>query len=126
MHTANFKATFLDLAGDPNSNWAWYEKQKMVAADLKLSLSTGDTSGLNPSNHTGTTVHSSWKNVGKSVIMNDERIGKSSDFWNNYEQDIRLAKELGKHHLSHCHLHIAAQSKQCFSHPCSMANARQC
>lgn len=28
--------------------------------------------------------------------MNNERIGKSSDFWNNYEQDIRLAKELGK------------------------------
>ena len=34
--------------------------------------------------------------MGKSVIMNNERIGKSSDFWNNYEQDIRLAKELGK------------------------------
>lgn len=37
--------------------------------------------------------------MGKSVIMNNERIGKSSDFWNNYEQDIRLAKELGKLHL---------------------------
>lgn len=34
--------------------------------------------------------------MGKSVIMNNERIGKSSDFWNNYEQDIRLAKELGR------------------------------
>lgn len=38
--------------------------------------------------------------MGKSVIMNNERIGKSSDFWNNYEQDIRLAKELGKLHFS--------------------------
>ena len=27
--------------------------------------------------------------------MNNERIGVSSDFWNNYAQDIRLAKELG-------------------------------
>lgn len=38
--------------------------------------------------------------MGKSVIMNNERIGKSSDFWNNYEQDIRLAKELGKLYFS--------------------------
>lgn len=38
--------------------------------------------------------------MGKSVIMNNERIGKSSDFWNNYEQDIRLAKELGKRLVS--------------------------
>ncbi|KAL3135656.1 hypothetical protein ABBQ38_006135 [Trebouxia sp. C0009 RCD-2024] len=82
-------------SGDPNSNWAWYEKQKSVAADLQLSFSSGDTSGLDASQHNGTTVHTSWKNMGKSVIMNNERIGKSSDFWNNYEQDIRLAKELG-------------------------------
>ena len=67
----------------------------MVAADFELSISTGDTSGLDASQHDGTTVHSSWRNLGKSVIMNNERIGKSSDFWNNYEQDIRLAKELG-------------------------------
>lgn len=83
-------------SGDPNSNWAWYEKQKSIAADLQLSLSSGDASGLDVSAHNGTTVHTSWKNMGKSVIMNNERIGKSSDFWNNYEQDIRLAKELGK------------------------------
>ena len=81
--------------GDPNSNWAWYEKQKMVAVDLKLSLSSGDTSGLDPANHDGTMVHSSWNRLGKSVVMNNERIGVSSDFWNNYAQDIRLAKELG-------------------------------
>ncbi len=83
--------------GDPNSNWAWYEKQKMIAFDLKLSLSSGDTSGLDPSNNDGTTVHSSWNRMGKSVVMNNERIGVSSDFWNNYAQDIRLAKELGMH-----------------------------
>ncbi|DBB01829.1 hypothetical protein WJX77_006999 [Trebouxia sp. C0004] len=82
-------------SGDPNSNWAWYEKQKTVAVDLKLSLSSGDTSGLDPANHDGTMVHSSWNRLGKSVVMNNERIGVSSDFWNNYAQDIRLAKELG-------------------------------
>ena len=81
--------------GDINSNWAWYEKQKMVAVDVKLSLSSGDTSGLDPANHDGTMVHSSWNRLGKSVVMNNERIGVSSDFWNNYAQDIRLAKELG-------------------------------
>ena len=34
---------YVVCTGDPNSNWAWYEKQKMVAVDLKLSLSSGDT-----------------------------------------------------------------------------------
>jgi len=86
---------YVVCTGDPNSNWAWYEKQKMVAVDLKLSLSSGDTSGLDPANHDGTMVHSSWNRLGKSVVMNNERIGVSSDFWNNYAQDIRLAKELG-------------------------------
>lgn len=68
----------------------------MVAFDVKLSLSTGDTSGLNPANHDGTTAHSSWKKLGKSVIKNGEMIGVSSDFWNNYESDIQLAKDLGE------------------------------
>ena len=81
--------------GDPNCNWAKFEKQKMIAFDVKLSLSTGDTSGLNPSSHDGTTAHSSFKKLGKSVIKNGEMIGVSSDFWNNYEQDIKLAKDLG-------------------------------
>lgn len=67
----------------------------MVAVDLKLSLSSGNTSGLDPASHDGTSVHSSWNRLGKSVVMNNERIGVSSDFWNNYAQDIRLAKELG-------------------------------
>ncbi len=89
------KLIYVVCTGDPNSNWAWYEKQKMVAVDLKLSLSSGDTSGLDPANHDGTMVHSSWNRLGKSVVMNNERIGVSSDFWNNYAQDIRLAKELG-------------------------------
>ena len=82
-------------AGDPNSNWAWYEKQKMVAADVKLGFSTADTSSIDAATQKGAAVHTSWDKLGKSVIMNNERIGKSSDFWNNYEQDIRLAKELG-------------------------------
>ena len=69
----------------------------MVAVDLKLSLSSGDTSGLDPASHDGTAVHSSWNRMGKSVVMKNERIGVSSDFWNNYAQDIRLARELGRH-----------------------------
>ena len=84
------------LSGDPNSNWAWYEKQKQIAVDLKFSASTGDTSSLEPAAQSGLTLHSSWNKLGKSVIMKNERIGKSSDFWNNYAQDIRLAKELGR------------------------------
>ena len=92
---------FDDTGGDPNCNWAKFEKQKMVAFDVKLSLSTGDTSGINPSNHDGTTAHSSWNKLGKSVIKNGEMIGMSSDFWNNYEQDIQLAKDLGKIGANH-------------------------
>ena len=78
----------------------------MVAVDLKLSLSSGNTSGLDPASHDGTSVHSSWNRLGKSVVMNNERIGVSSDFWNNYAQDIRLAKELGV-------------PVTCFLNPCS-------
>lgn len=88
------------VGGDPYSNWAHFEKQKVAAFDLKLSLSTGDTSGLDPSKHDGVTAHSAFKKVGKSVIKGGRMIGVSSDFWNNYEQDIQLAKDLGK--LSNC------------------------
>ncbi len=39
-------------AGDPNSNWAWFENQKKVAADVRLRFALGsadDTDGLNES-----------------------------------------------------------------------------
>lgn len=82
--------------GDPYCNWAKFEKQKMVAFDARLSLSTGNVSGLDRRQHDGTTMHATWRKLGKSVIKNAEMIGVSSDFWNNYEQDIKLAKDLGR------------------------------
>lgn len=38
-----------------------------------------------------------WEKLGPSVIEKGYRIGCSSDFWNRYEEDIGIAKDLGEH-----------------------------
>lgn len=45
-------AAISSLTGDPNSNWAWFENQKKVAANVRLRFSLGsadDTDGLEES-----------------------------------------------------------------------------
>ena len=37
-----------------------------------------------------------WEKLGPSVIEKGYRIGCSSDFWNRYEEDIGIAKDLGE------------------------------
>ena len=43
----------------------------------------------------GTVVEAKWPKLGPSKIVNNTRIGCASDFWNRYEQDIQLAKDIG-------------------------------
>ena len=51
-------------AGDPNSNWAWFEKQKSASVDFKLRFSTGDTSKIDHMDHNGVTASATWRNAG--------------------------------------------------------------
>lgn len=37
-----------------------------------------------------------WEKLGPSVIEKGYQIGCSSDFWNRYEEDIGIAKDLGE------------------------------
>ena len=43
-------------------------------------------------------VETSFRKLGPSVIVKDSRIGKSSDFWNRFKEDIKRAKDLGMFH----------------------------
>ena len=43
----------------------------------------------------GTVVEAKWPKLGPSKIQKNSRIGKASDFWNRYEEDILLAKDIG-------------------------------
>ncbi len=43
----------------------------------------------------GTVVEAKWPKLGPSKIQKNERIGIASDFWNRYEEDILLAKDIG-------------------------------
>ena len=40
-------------------------------------------------------VEAKWPKLGPSKIQKNARIGIASDFWNRYEEDILLAKDIG-------------------------------
>jgi beta-glucosidase/6-phospho-beta-glucosidase/beta-galactosidase len=82
-------------SGDPNSNWAWFEKQKPVSVDLRLRLSTDDLTQPDVFDDYNESVQTIWRNAGPSIIQNGYKCGNGSDFWNMYEQDIKLAKDVG-------------------------------
>lgn len=130
-------------AGDPNTNWAWFENQKKVETNLRLRFSLGsadDMDGLNENHGAFSETRSAnrqlrrmtqqldcrsahvrhqphvatgcilillhlrildhnhhdvrWERLGPSVIEKGYKIGISSDFWNRYEEDIGISKEL--------------------------------
>lgn len=86
------------FAGDPNSNWAWFEKQKAAFVNIKLKFSAGDLPEFEDNNDTseGPRIETSYRRLGPSVVVKDSKIGKSSDFWHKYKEDIQRAKDLGK------------------------------
>lgn len=83
-------------SGDPNTNWAWFEEQKKAKANFRFRLSSGaadDNEGL-AQNHSSV-MDGAYMGAGPSVIEKGYKIGISSDFWNRYEEDIKLTKDLG-------------------------------
>ena len=101
-HQAVYSSTrhFLpcNFAGDPNSNWAWFEKQKSAYANINLRFTAGDlhdTWGA-PGTLDSTLVGTRFREMGPSVIQKGYKIEEASDFWNLYESDIQLAADLGK------------------------------
>ena len=60
---------FPTFVGDPNSNWAWFEKQKSASVDFKLRFSTGDTSKIDHMDHNGVTASATWRNAGGAVAV---------------------------------------------------------
>lgn len=42
-------------------------------------------------------IEANYRRLGPSIIVKDSKIGKASDFWGRYKEDIQRAKDLGKH-----------------------------
>ena len=59
-----------------------------------------------PGTDTGSLIEAKFPKLGPSTIQKNARIGKASDFWNRYEQDIKLAADLGT--TQHTRLLLAA------------------
>ena len=83
--------------GDPNSNWAWFEKQKAAHINIDFRLTTGDMRGIRacPGYNIEPTIGCHMEKLGPSVIQEGFQIGKASDFWHLYEDDIAKAASLG-------------------------------
>lgn len=83
--------------GDPHSNWAWFEKQKAAFVNLKLKISLGDLPEFedNTDLTAAPRLETSYRKLGPSIITEGAKIGKSSDFWHRYKEDIQRAKEIG-------------------------------
>lgn len=67
-----------------------------MSAGVRLRFGLGatdDVDGMNE-DHDGF-IETRWDGLGPSVIEEGFRIGLASDFWNRYEEDVQLAKELG-------------------------------
>lgn len=84
-------------SGDKNSNWAWFEKQKSAYANINLRFTTGDLHDNwgSPGSLDQALYEARFREKGPSVIMKGFKIGVGSDFWNLYEDDIKLAAGLG-------------------------------
>ena len=75
---------------------ATYISNVEVQAGVRLRFgfgATDDADGLRE-DHDGF-VEARWDALGPSVIEKGFKIGTASDFWNRYEEDIQLAKDLG-------------------------------
>ena len=84
------------FAGDPNANWAYFQEQKAAHVNFNLRLSTGCMTDFHePGTDTGSLIEAEFPKLGPSKIQKNARIGKASDFWNRYEQDIKLSADLG-------------------------------
>lgn len=82
--------------GDPHANWAYFQEQKSAHINFNLRLSTGCMTDFHePGTDTGSLIEAEFPKLGPSKIQKNARIGKASDFWNRYEQDIKLAADLG-------------------------------
>ena len=66
--------------------------------NIKLKFSAGDLPEFEDNNDTaeGERLEASFRRLGPSIIFKDSKIGKSSDFWHKYKEDIQRAKDLGK------------------------------
>ncbi|CAL5224317.1 g6984 [Coccomyxa viridis] len=83
-------------SGDPNANWAYFQEQKAAHVNFNLRLSTGCMTDFHePGTDTGSLIEAEFPKLGPSKIQKNARIGKASDFWNRYEQDIKLSADLG-------------------------------
>ena len=96
VHTQTTLSWVIALgAGDPNSQWAAFEEQKAAHVNVNLRLSPGELPEWDtPSPTDATVVAATWEKLGPSKIVKNQRIGVASDFWNRYEEDIQLAKDL--------------------------------
>ncbi|CAL8471442.1 g10984 [Coccomyxa elongata] len=83
-------------SGDPNAQWTYFQEQKQAHINLRLRLSPGKMTDWNePGTAEGTVVEAKLPKLGPSKIVKNTRIGVASDFWNRYEQDIQLSKDIG-------------------------------
>ena len=87
---------YVFCTGDPHANWAYFQEQKAAHINFNLRLSTGCMTDFHePGTDTGSLLEAEFPKLGPSKIQKNARIGKASDFWNRYEQDIKLAANLG-------------------------------
>lgn len=100
-------------AGDKNSNWAWFEKQKSAYANINLRFTTGDLHDNwgSPGSLDQALYEARFREKGPSVIMKGFKIGVGSDFWNLYEDDIKLAAGLGEPKSRHCAASVLGTTK---------------
>lgn len=86
------------LTGDPNSNWAWFEKQKAAWVNINLRASAGDLPYFDDAEEAAGNgrIETNFRKLGPSIIVKDSKIGNASDFWNNYKEDLQRAKDIGK------------------------------
>lgn len=83
--------------GDPNSNWAWFEKQKAAYVNVSLRATSGDLPLFDDAEEAADNgrIEANFRRLGPSIIFKDSKIGRASDFWNHYKEDIQRAKDLG-------------------------------
>ena len=70
-----------------------------------------------PGTYEGTLIEAKWPKLGPSKIVKNTRIGVASDFWNRYEEDIQLAKDIGR---------FEDVSLRYLAHPSTRGNGTDC
>ena len=66
--------------------------------NLKLRISAGDLSEFDDNNDSteAPRLEANYRRLGPSIITEGAKIGKSSDFWHRYKEDIQRAKDIGE------------------------------